>query len=191
MVRPLELSDIDDVARIHKEELHGFLPELGIPFLKKFYLTSLNLPIMFTYIDEQNGQIAGFVSGIMTTKGLFLKIISQDIIGFGILFLSFIITHFMAFFKMMATLAYPGFSQDDPELLTIAISNKYQKKGIGRTLFQKTAEEFKKRGVREFQISVYNRLPAVGFYKKIGCTHVRTFDFLGEKMSYYKYKIRI
>lgn len=187
MIKDLTLIDISQVARIHKQELSGFLPELGEEFLKKFYQVSLDIPEMFTLVEKENEQVLGFVSGIESAKGLYKKVILKNPIGFGSLFLRYFITHPKKIVKMAKILSYPGFSDDSPELLTIAVKKDYQKRGIGKNLFRKTVEEFTKRKIKKFKISVYDRLTANGFYKKIGCKFENSFNFLGEKMNYYSY----
>lgn len=189
MIRPFELKDIKQVVRLHRAELPGFLSELGIPFLEKFYTHSLSIPEVFTIVEKEDEEILGFATGVVSAGGLYKKIISRDILGFGMLFLRFFIVHPDKLRKTFKTLAYPGFKQHIPELLTIAVAKKHQQRGVGRRLFQKVADEFEKRGMSGFEVSVYERLPAVGFYQKIGCKFVRSFDFLGEKMRYYKYRI--
>ena len=79
MIRKLQITDITQVVKLHKNELSGFLSELGIPFLKKFYKVSLDIPEMFTYVEENNGHNLGFTSGISRTKGLYKKIIFKNI----------------------------------------------------------------------------------------------------------------
>ncbi|MBI5452439.1 GNAT family N-acetyltransferase [Candidatus Gottesmanbacteria bacterium] len=191
MIRKLSITDIPQVARIHKQELSGFLPELGLQFLENFYKASLDIPEMFTLVEKKNEQILGFVSGIESAKGLYKKVIFKNPIGFAILFLRYFVTHPEKIVKMVKILSYPGFADDSPELLTIAVKKDYQKRGIGKNLFQKTVEEFTKRKIKKFKISVYDKLPANGFYKKIGCKFVNSFEFLGEKMNYYSYEIKI
>lgn len=188
MIKNLTLIDIPQVARIHKQELSGFLPELGVEFLENFYKVSLDIPEMFTLVEKKNEQILGFVSGIESAKGLYKKVILKNPIGFGILFLRYFITHPEKIVNMLKILTYPGFSDDSPELLTIAVKKDYQKRGIGKNLFQKTVEEFRKRKIKKFKISVYDKLPANGFYKKISCKFLSSFNFLGEKMNYYSYE---
>ncbi len=187
MIKNLSVSDVQHVAKIHRRELSGFLSELGERFLQHFYKESLHIPEMFTLVEIENDQILGIVSGITSVKGLYKKIIFRDIIGFGIVFLSYFITHPIQIVKMVQTLSYPGFEEDIPELLIIAVSREYQKKGIGKKLFHAVVEEFKNRKIKRFKISVYDRLPANGFYKKIGCKFDSSFDFLGEKMNYYTF----
>lgn len=140
---------------------------------------------MFTFVEKKNGQILGFVTGIETAKGLYFKIIAQDIAGYTLLFFKFFSSHPGQLLKFIHILTYPGFASNTPELLTIAVSKKHQGKGVGKSLFRALREEFKNRAVKQFKVSVYDKLPAVGFYKKIGCKHEMTFDFLGEKMSYF------
>jgi len=188
MIKKMGGADITSIARIHKTELSGFLPELGEDFLKKFYAASFHIPEMFTLVEKKNEQVLGFVTGCISTKDLYKKVISCDIFGFTTLILGYFITHPTQIVKLVKMLTYPGFADDSPELLTIAVDKKYQRRGIGKKLFHETVLEFKKRGIRKFRISVYKRLPANEFYKKIGCKFNNSFDFLGERMNYYKYE---
>lgn len=190
MIKRLELTDVPQVAKIHQSELSGFLPELGEEFLQAFYKSSLYIPEMFTCVEKENDQILGFVTGTVSTEGLYKKIIVKDILRFVYLFSKYLITHPSKIVKMVKTLTYPGFKDNSPELLTIAVSQKFQKKGIGRILFLKVAETFQKKGIRKFKVSVYDRLSANGFYKRMGCRFDSSFDFLGERMNYYSYEIR-
>lgn len=188
MLRMMEFHDIDQVARLHSEELPGFLSELGEAFLKKFYKSSLSIPEMITIVEAQNGQVLGFVTGAVRTKSLNKKIIFKDMTGFGISLLRYFITHPSRIFRIFKIFTYPGFSDDGPEILTIAVAKKWQGKGIGRKLFQEIAREFQKKGIRSFRVSVYDRLASNRFYRKIGCSFEKSFEFLGEKMNYYIYK---
>lgn len=190
MIKQLSLSDVYQVACLHKQELSGFLPELGEAFLEKFYKVSLSLPEIFTLVEIENEQILGFVTGCTRTKGLYKKIIFKDIIGFATVFLNYFITHPGNLVKMVKILTYPGFTDDSPELLTIAIIGHRQRKGIGTKLFNGCVKEFRKRGIKKFRISVYDRLTANDFYKKIGCRFEKSFEFLEEKMNYYGYEVK-
>jgi len=187
MLRKMGLHDIDQVAKIHQAELSGLLSELGEMFLKKFYKTSLSVPEMFTIVEAKNGQILGFATATVSMKGLYKKIILKDIPGFGISLLKYFSTHPSGIFQTVKIFTYPGFTDDIPELLTIAVAKKWQKRGIGRKLFQEIVREFKKRKITSFRVSAYGRLLANEFYQKIGCSLERSFDFMSEKMNYYRY----
>jgi ribosomal protein S18 acetylase RimI-like enzyme len=63
-VRPLESSDCEEVARIHKNAFIGFfLTELGAGFLKHYYTGIVELQQIGLVIGEEN-KIGGFVVGI-------------------------------------------------------------------------------------------------------------------------------
>ncbi len=189
MIQKLSKDDISQVARLHKTELSGFLPELGEDFLIKFYRATLTIPEVFTLVEKNNEQILGFITGITQVKGLYKKVILNNPLGFIILFLRYFIVHPENIVKTVKILSYPGFSSDIPELLTIAVGKEYQRRGIGRKLFKELVAEFKKRKVKKLLVSVYDRLPANMFYKKIGCRFEKSFPFLGEKMNYYSFRI--
>lgn len=186
MIKPLENNYISDVARIHKQELSGFLPELGIDFLSEFYKTGLSIDEIFIFIDEDFGTVKGFVCNITEAEGLYKAIIFRSPIKFFLLFLKYFITHPQKIIKFLKIFAYPGFAEGGAELLSIAVDRKFQRKGIGRKLFRKSRQEFIKRGITKFRIGVYDRLSANEFYHKMDCRRVKSFDFMSEKMNYYE-----
>lgn len=189
IITSLAFQDIPQVARLHKTELPGFLSQLGEAFLEKFYRASLSIPELFTLISKENEQILGFVTLTTNISDLYKKIIFRDVLGFSFLFLNYFITHPQKLLKAIRIFAYPGFKEDIPELLTIAIGSQYQKQGLGRGLFEEAVREFKKKGVKKFRVSVYDSLAANGFYRKMGCKLESSFMFLGEKMNYYTFNI--
>jgi len=189
MIKKLTYSDIPQVVKIHRDELHGFMSELGEKFLAKFYKVSLDIPEIFTLVEIENEQVLGFVTGTIRVKGLYKEVISRDVFSFIWLSLNNLVTHPQNIVKMAKTLTYPGFVDDIPELLTIAVEKDYRNRGIGKKLFLQTAKEFQKRGFKKFRVSVYDKLPANDFYKKMGCRFEKSFLFQNEKMNYYTYKL--
>ncbi|MBI3379689.1 GNAT family N-acetyltransferase [Candidatus Gottesmanbacteria bacterium] len=155
MIKRLSINDISQVVKIHKEELHGFLSELGEGFLTKFYQVSLDIPEMFTLIEKENEQVLGFVSFTTSAKGLYKKVIAKEFLSFVLIFLRYFITHPESIVKSVRILTYPGFKDDSPELITIAVFKVHQGKGIGRKLFMAVVKEFKKKGFRKFKVSAY------------------------------------
>ena len=189
MIRKLSEFDIQQVAKLHKEELSGFIPELGKEFLNLFYKTSAEMPEMFTFVQEEKGNVLGFVSGITDARGLNKKILLRRPLRFVFILLRYLIVHPQKTAKFFRILAYPGFSEGGAELLSLAVSSDCRLQGIGRKLFRATAKEFKRRGIKKFRISAYKKLPANKFYEKMGCRFISSFEFLGERMNYYEYKI--
>lgn len=185
MIRKLKAGDIDQVVNIHLTQLPGFLSRLGKNFLTKYYSASLNTPEMFTLVEKQDEQIQGFATGAVRLKGLTIRILFKDVLGFVRIFMNILFTHPILLLRSVKTLTYPGFSQEVPELLTIAVQKNFQNKGIGKKLFQAISKEFHNRGIKNFQVSIYQRLPAGKFYEKMGCCKTGTFTFQSELMSYY------
>ena len=189
MIRKMTYSDIKEVVYLHKRELTGFLSQLGIGFLEKYYEVSLKLPEVFTFVYSENGKIKGFASNTTDSRGLQNKILLRSPIGFGYILLKYFITHPFKFFKSFRLLRYPGLGESGAELLSLAVERSSQKKGIGRMLLRESRAEFRKRRIDRFKISVYDRLPANGFYIKCGSKLVRSFGFMGEKMNSYELKV--
>lgn len=190
MISDLSEQDIPRVVKIHRQELPGFLTELGVEFLKCYYRNSMKVGEVFTVVYKRDGVVRAFATGAYSTRDLNRKILLQDPFRFTIIMVEYLITHLGSFAKIFSTFSYPGFKEDIPELLTIAVSRQYQKKGIGEKLFRVLEERFRQKSQKEFLISAYDRLPANGFYRKIGCRFERSFDFLGEKMNYYRMKLK-
>lgn len=183
----LQQSEVESVANIHIQELTGFQSILGLPFLRWYYRTSLELPHLFTFIAKDDTKPVGIVTCCENPKSLWLKLFLLDPFGCIHVIIPAVLRKPHTLGRLFSMLSYPGFSKGKPELLTLAVDEAHQRLGIGRKLVTEGAKEFKKRGIRTFIISTYARLPANGFYKKIGCRLIETFTFMGEKMNYYEY----
>ncbi len=188
-IRAMTIHDAPEAARIHVQELAGFISQLKQAFLFRFYSQTLQIPEIFTFVCIENSTVVGFLSGTERVKGMLSLVIFKDPVWFVLFFLKYFITHPLQIVTAIQTLMYPGFSGNEPELLTLAVDERHRGKGIGKKLFLACAKEFAKRGYSSFLISAYDRLPANGFYKRMGCTLIRTFSFHGERMNYYRYRI--
>src|SRR3990167_5413656 len=186
MIRLMKTEDTGDVAKIHAAEIPGFLPELGTDFLTLFYLSFLKIPGIIAFVSAEKGRINGYVAGIEKVKDLNRKIISADPWRFVLSILPPILLKPLRIIKLLKLLAYPGFSHKGPELLSLAVAGKFQKRGIGSILFKRLVKEFKERKIHQFRISAYDKLPANDFYEKMGCRLTDTFYFMGERMNYYR-----
>ena len=190
MIQKLRYQDIDQIVKLYRNELPGLMTEMGEAFLKKYYKVSLLIPDMWTYVEKQDEQILGLVSGIRSVNGLYKKIFFQDFFGFTFIFMSILITQPRLIVKIVKMMDYPGFTSDIPELLTIVVDNRYRRKGIGRKLFKRMVSEFKKNGIKEFRITAHANLPSLGFYQRVRCKKESSFNITGDELYYYKYKIR-
>src|SRR3989344_7263509 len=129
MIRKLSEFDIQQVAKLHKRELSGFLPELGKEFLNLFYKTSAEMPEMFTFVQEEKGNVLGFVSGITDARGLNKKILLRRPLRFVFILLRYLIVHPQKTAKFFRILTYPGFSKGGAELLSLAVSSDCRLQG--------------------------------------------------------------
>lgn len=60
-------------------------------------------------------------------------------------------------------------------ITNLIVDKEYQCKGIGKALIEEAKKEGKLRGAKRLELSVYNfNENAMGFYKKIGLTPLRT-----------------
>lgn len=182
----MKAEDAKQAAKLHATELPGFLPELGTYFLKQFYLNFLKIPGILAFVSEEKGRLNGFICGIEEVKDLNRKTLAADPWPFVLSLLPPIILNPSRIIKLLKLLAYPGFSEHGPELLSLAVAGKFQRQGIGSRLFKRLAKEFRERKIKQFRVSVYDKLPANVFYEKMGCRMTDTFYFLGERMNYYR-----
>lgn len=188
-MRAMVKDDVLQVAQIHEKELAGFVSQFKHRFLSHFYENTLEVPDMFTFVLAVKGRTVGFVSGTTRVKGMLLAVISKDPLWYILFFMRYFITHPDKIITAIQTLLYPGFSSDEPELLSFAVDKDHRGMGFGKELFRVCAKEFSKRGYRSFLISAYDRLPANGFYTRMGCELIRSFPFHGERMNYYRYRV--
>lgn len=187
LIRLLREEDVSIIALLHRHSLQGFLPTLGRAFLERFYSVLFSQPDMFTFVAVERKNIVGFVTCSQGVNGLLRRVILQDLLWFASFFLKYFSVHPKEIIPAIQTIMYPGFSGDEPELLSLAVNKDHRGKGIGRKLFLACSGEFRRRGHTSFLISAYDRLPANGFYIRMGCTLIRTFSFHSERMNYYRY----
>lgn len=190
-VRLLQPADVPSIASLHTGSLTGFLSSLGAIFLGKFYAVAFFQQDIFTFVAVEQKNIVGFVTCAQKINGLLRRVIFYNPLWFIFFFLKYFLRHPFQIIPAIQTLMYPGFLGDEPELLSFAVEKNQRGKGIGKKLFFACAEEFRRRGYTSFLISAYDRLPANGFYEKMGCRLIRSFEFHGEKMNYYRYRIQV
>ena len=70
---------------------------------------------------------------------------------------------------------------DEGDIVKVAFSGKYQRRGVGRRLLQGTMEKMREKGVRVFHLAVReSNQAAVGLYEKLG------FVRDGTRKNYYE-----
>ena len=58
---------------------------------------------------------------------------------------------------------------DEGDIVKVAVSEKYQRRGVGHRLLEETIEKLREKGVRVFHLEVRkSNQAAVGLYEKLG-----------------------
>lgn len=144
MVRRALIKDCTVLAKLHISGLRtGFLSELGAPLLSSLYRYLIIHQKVWVY--EENGKVLGFISLSLNGHGMMRQFVIQNPL-FLMRFFVRILFKPALLKKAFETFKAPVKSSvnseisrsglDMPELLSIAVSNKVQAKGIGTALLQ-------------------------------------------------------
>ena len=193
-IRESQLVDCLSIAKIHKEYLNrSFLGTLGERGLTLLYKTLVEYEESILIVAENNGKVIGFISGSMNVGDLYKYFLKRNSLkAFFFLLPRFINVSIVK--KVLETLRYPKrdleISLPEADLLSIAVMEDYQGKGISKQLFKALVNEFDKRGTSEFKIIVGTSLSrSQKFYKNLGCINFGKFELhKGEKSEVYVFK---
>lgn len=189
-----EDREVEQIAALHQRYLNkGFLSSLGMPFLKLMYQLMNNSHNAFYLIEEEDEKIVGFISGAISVRGFYKEFFKKNILREAVNLLPKLINP-VTLRKTLETLFYPLKKENDlpdAELLSIVVEEHYQGKGVGRKLFMKLVNEFKKLGVFRFKVVVgSNLIDACRFYEKMGGVFFsETEVHKGEKSRIYKWDL--
>ena len=189
-IRIAEKKDCLAVVEIHFQEIkYGFLNQLGKKFLYYFYTTMINSENAFLIIAEDNGEIVGFASGAISLKKFYKEFVRKNFIKASFILLRKI----FSFAKIFEVIKYSKKEDNTPkaELLTIAVSLKFQGSGVAQLILNRFILEMKKRDVTLFKALVGVELERANkFYQKSGF-HLHSQDSIHKDKlaNIYIYKI--
>lgn len=170
----IQLVNKDDalhIATIHYQEIHqGFLSQLGIKFLTKLYQAMTDSSLAFIITAKEHNQIIGFISGCANIKKFYRYFLKKYFFSICFILLPKIFK-ISVLKKIRETLKYKNIKNNLPqaELLTIAVSKKFQGQGVAQTLLTEFIKEMRKRKVTQFKVIVGEKLSrAIAFYEKMG-----------------------
>lgn len=177
-------TDARQIAAIHKTEINqGFLSSLPASFLENLYEAMILSPESFCIVAKEGNEVIGFISGV-TSTGAFYQYFLQHY--FFTSFLMLLPKVFSSLKKIFETLLYPKKEQSLPraELLTMAVSQKFQGQGIASAMLTEFKDEMKKRNIKECKVLVGTNLaPAIRFYEKSGFVFVKNISVHGSAVS--------
>ncbi len=187
MLRKARKSDVKTLAQIHSNELSTeFLPSLGIEFLIKLYRDFVVSDGVDIIVFENRDRVCGFIIGAKDFSRVFKKIIINNFFSYLYLITRKLITKPRMIKKVFETFLYTnkeetGFTS---ELIVIAVSNDFHRKGIGRKLIIELEKKFKKKQIKEYKVSVNKKNKRANtFYKSLGFVKIREFSLYNKRIN--------
>jgi ribosomal protein S18 acetylase RimI-like enzyme len=186
MICLAEKKDARKIAEIHKQEIgEGFLASLPLSFLEKIYLSVIEND--FCVVDKENNDVVGFIAGTTDIKKLYSFFSKKYFFYSVIIFLPKILD----IKKIIEDIFYIKKEEIKPELLTIAVKDDFQRRGIAKKMFDTFVFEMRKRNVEIFKVVVGQDLePAISFYEKNGFKFFKEVEVhRGKKSRIYTYNL--
>ncbi|MBI2028537.1 MAG: GNAT family N-acetyltransferase [Candidatus Levybacteria bacterium] len=193
MLRKAKKSETSSLAKIHYFELYSdFLSSLGEKFLRLLYEDLLGEDTHIYVVSYGDG-IQGFVAGSKDFNSVFKKIIIKNFIKYSFMLLPRVLYSPFILKKIFETLFYikkEGKSVPQAELIAIAVSKKYHRKGFGKRLVRILEKSFLQHNVREYKVSVNaDNYIANSFYSSLGFKKNHDFYLYGKKINLYTKRI--
>lgn len=195
MIRTGKKSDIDALVEIHIGELRSqFLPSLGEKFLKLLYRNLLENKKTVIYTTEKRGAVRGYIIGSTDFNRVFKTIILKNFISYIGLIIPQLIKKPRILINLFETIFYTQQSKTSmpkAELVVIAVSSKFRRKGLGKNLIIELEKYFKSEGIRKYKVSVTaDKKTANYFYKSLSFKKEYDFFLYGELLNIYTKKIK-
>lgn len=195
MLRQAKKSDINSLASIHYFELHSdFLASLGQKFLRLLYLNLIQSKKTYILVYESDGKVQGFIVGARGFSNNFKEIIFKNFIQFVILIFPEILKNPKALKNVLETFFYTrkqGHNSLSTELVVIAVSKKFHRKGIGKKLIYSLENKFAEENINEYKVSVNKKNKNANmFYKSFDFIKYNEFMLYGKKINLYIKKIK-
>jgi ribosomal protein S18 acetylase RimI-like enzyme len=145
------LSDLESVVGIHLESFPGFfLTFLGHDFLALLYKSMQSDPESVALVASSDGQIEGFVAGVMHQSGFYQRLIKRQKWAFAVAALGALLRRPAIAPRLLRALRQSAEAQQasaEACLMSIAVRPESEGKGIGKQLVTAFCQELAKRGV--------------------------------------------
>ena len=183
------------VAGLHKRCLdQGFLATLGEGFLALIYEAIDHTGEATLLVAEEDGQVQGFITGGVGMGPIYRRMMRSPVrLGLALA------PAMLRPAKVRRILDIVRYSGDgglpeglpDAELLSLAVAPEWRGKSVAEGLYQRLVEDFRKRGVDAFRITVGETLaPAHRFYQRMGASVAGEVEVHGgEKSKVYVHRI--
>lgn len=185
------------VARLHISGINqGFLPQLGLGFMILLYEAIDDCPSSVLLAECVEGKVLGFVSGTISMKPIYRRLMCKPIQLFVSLLPSLVrprrlkrifeILHYSRQSHSQELASLPAF-----ELLSIVVAPVARGTGCADRLYRNLILYCKSKDIADFKIVVGDALaPAHNFYKRMGAVSVGRIEVhSGEDSVIYVHKI--
>lgn len=186
---PLTKEHASQVARLHISGISaGFISSLGEEFVAALYEAIAESPYGFGFVEEDEGEVAGFIAFTTNLKKLYKTIFLRRGLRFLFILASKLFS-FQRIKKILETLFYPGKVAPElpqAELLSIAISETQRGKGIAKKLVFRGLDEAAGRDIGRVKVLVadFNKV-ANKLYQKTGFELFSHIESHGIKSNIY------
>ena len=183
-------EDLDQIVLLHQQYLRsGFITSLGRRFLLILYKHILESDSSFCVVAKKKNRVIGFVTGTENVSDLYREFLKKKFLVSCLVLLPQILNP-KIFRGIFETFTYPrkrppSINFPKAELLTIVVSEEFQGMGVSHLLFEALKEEFKRRNINEFKVTVGSGLKrAIRFYEKMGCEKKGEIEIHRGEISY-------
>lgn len=198
VIRRAEKKDYIQIAQLHKEGIKkGFLSSLGMQFLTRLYWAINNEPGAYILVADENGIVAGFISGVVDIQGFYKRILLRRWFHLMAPLVGYLI-NVSIIKKVVETVLYglktkkneSHASECTAEMLSVAVNNNYRGQGVGKKLVDALENFFKKENVKEYTVVTFSLdNSSNGFYNACNFSFAGTFSHHGNIMNIYNKKL--
>lgn len=192
-IRRMEMADIRRVVEVHMKSFKGFfLTFLGRPFLRLYYEGILRSPDGISLVSSADREVVGFVVGFKNPRGVYRRLLRKDWFRFATASLWGILRRPRTILRLLRAFVKPFETpgREAVELSSVAVSPKYQGKGIAKALVETFIGEARKTESEYLYLTTdaMNNERARRFYERMGFQLTRTFvSSEGRTLAEYKY----
>ena len=188
-VRPLRADDAPAVAALHQNGIPtGFLSSLGPKFLAELYSVLADSEHGFGFVCDLGESPVGFIACADDTGRFYKEALKKRGVRLALRLLPHIWRP-QALRNSIETVLYPSNLPDDlpaAEILSIVVTAKARRRGIGRTLVRRAMAAFRGRGIKQAIVSAgAENGPAEALYRDCGFDVAHTRKHHGLPMATY------
>lgn len=190
MIEKAESEDAETLANLHYQTISdGFLPKLGVSFLKSLYSFLINTELVIVYKEEN--KILGFVSCTINSGGMMKRFVFSNPAGLLKLFWR-LMGKPSIIIPLLETFRAPSKSKNISEkqilpvteLLSISVDPSAQKENIGTQLLHALEHELRSKAISKYKVIAGESLIGANkFYLKNGFVLATQITIHGDSVS--------